>query len=253
MTLAVLAGLAALATYFLIRKRRRAAAGAYSLSIIAFMAVGCGWVPMLLLHGLQDAYAAKPNIEFGQRNAIVLQGGGSESINAAEIVEPGMFSYGRIVQAAEVYGDCRKAAADCKIVVSGGDPQQTGRSEAAVYRDVLTRLGVTPADVLLETRSMNTWQNAEFTSAALLKTGPDKVLLVSSGIHLQRSLLYFAHFGVNAVPVRADYMSAMPSLVPIAFNFTASDAALHEYTGIVRYRLYNVLGWNPRRRQPGEA
>jgi hypothetical protein len=30
------------------------------------------------------------------------------------------------------------------------------------------------------------------------------------------------------------------------YNFAIADLAVHEYAGILRYYIYNLLGWNPR-------
>jgi uncharacterized SAM-binding protein YcdF (DUF218 family) len=106
-----------------------------------------------------------------------------------------MYAYGRLVEAATRYGACKAARTECKIVVSGGDAQHTGRAEAVVYRNTLMQLGIAAADVLIEPHSMNTYQNAEFVSIMLRHYGADRVLLVSSGFHLRRAALYLAHFG----------------------------------------------------------
>jgi uncharacterized SAM-binding protein YcdF (DUF218 family) len=76
------------------------------------------------------------------------------------------------------------------------------------------------------------------------------VVLVTSGFHLRRSVLYFSHFGVQAQAVRADYVGAQLSPLPQAFNFLALDLALHEYAGLWRYRIYNLFGWNAEARNP---
>ncbi|MFX8293402.1 YdcF family protein, partial [Acinetobacter baumannii] len=84
-----------------------------------------------------------------------------------------------------------------------GDARHHGEAEATVYRREIVALGVNSDDVLMEPKSMNTWQNAQFSRAALADYAPDRTLLVSSAIHLRRSLLYFAHFGMMPIPVRA--------------------------------------------------
>lgn len=50
-----------------------------------------------------------------------------------------------------------------------------------------------------------------------------RVLLVSSGFHLRRGMLYFAHFGIHAVPVRADYVDGVRSWLPLSYNFAMAD------------------------------
>jgi uncharacterized SAM-binding protein YcdF (DUF218 family) len=77
------------------------------------------------------------------------------------------------------------------------------------------------------------------------------VVLVTSGLHLRRSILYFSHFGVHALPARADYVRAAMSPLPVTYNFLLMDLALHEYAGLVRYRVYEMLGWNIKARNPG--
>jgi len=70
------------------------------------------------------------------------------------------------------------------------------------------------------------------------------VVLVTSGFHMRRSVLYFSHFGVHAQAVRSDYVGARLNPLPLAANFMALDIALHEYAGLWRYRIFNLLGWN---------
>jgi uncharacterized SAM-binding protein YcdF (DUF218 family) len=253
MTLLALVGAIVLATSFLALKWRRTSRALYVISVALFLAVGCGLVPAWLLDNLQSAYNEKPTVKWGKRNAIVLLGAGTEKIPGTGVVEPATFSYARIVETAELYNDCRKAKAVCNIVVSGGDAKHNGSPEASVYRSSLLRLDIEASDVILESDSMNTWQNAQFTTTALRRIDADHLLLVSSGIHLRRSELYFAHFGVAATPVRADYVRAVLSPLPLAYNFAVADFALHEYVGIARYHVYNALGWNPVRQQPGDA
>ncbi len=91
------------------------------------------------------------------------------------------------------------------------------------------------------------------TSALLKKLDAGQVVLVSSGIHLKRGERYFAHFGVDATSVSADYLAAMPSILPLAYNFAVADLALHEYAGLIRYDIFNALGWNAARTEPGQA
>ncbi|WP_157657632.1 hypothetical protein [Burkholderia ubonensis] len=54
------------------------------------------------------AYTVNPTIEWSKRNAIVLLGAGTEKIVRSDIIEPGMFSYPRIVKSVALYSGCRK-------------------------------------------------------------------------------------------------------------------------------------------------
>jgi uncharacterized SAM-binding protein YcdF (DUF218 family) len=232
-------------------RRRRLARALGVLAAALFLAVGCGPLPAWLLTRLQAPYVADAPIHWAPRNAIVLLGAGTLRIADERKVETGMFGWGRIARAAELYRACKASGNDCKLEVSGGDAVGTGAPEATIYGNDLLSLGVEPQDMILEPRSMNTWQNAQFSAPLLKRYGADQVLLVSSGTHLRRGSLYFAHFGIDAIPVRADYLKARWSWWPQSWNFMVADMALHEYVGVAQYHLYNALGWNVQATRPG--
>lgn len=251
MTVDTLLILIALAIALALLKWRRCSRALLALALIVLLAVGCGPLPNWLLARLQADVAVDAPVAWGQRNAIVLLGAGTVRVAGTGQVEASLFAYGRIAKAAELYRACRQAERVCKVEVSGGDARGLGQSEAAIYAGDLQRLGVDSADLLPEPRSMNTWQNAQFSGPLLKAYGADRVLLVSSGFHLRRGMLYFTHFGIHATPVRADYVSGIASWKPLSYNFTMSDMALHEYAGIARYHWYNVMGWNVQATTPG--
>ncbi len=246
MTVNVLLILIVLAVVLARLKWRRCSRVLLASALVLLLAVGCGPLPIWLLARLQADYAAVAPIAWGQRNAIVLLGAGAVQVAGSGGVEASLYGYGRIGKAAQLYRECRQAGRECKVEVSGGDAQGLGQPEAAIYAGDLQRLGVDAGDLLLEPRSMNTWQNAQFSGPLLKAYGADQVLLVSSAYHLRRGTLYFAHFGIHVTPVRADYLDGMLSWLPLSYNFAVADLALHEYAGIARYRWYNAMGWNVR-------
>jgi uncharacterized SAM-binding protein YcdF (DUF218 family) len=215
----------------------------FALALILFLLAGSGLLPMLLLQRLQAPYVVRPAPAWASDNAIVLLTSGAVPV-PDESVEPGFAAYGRIVQAATMYRECTSAARRCTVLVTGGDPSLLGTPLAVTYGAVLQRLGVPVADLKLESRSRNTWQNAQFSRPLLQAIGAQRIWLVTSGFHLQRGLLYFAHFGIHPTPVRADYLAATFSVWPSASNLVLTNLALHEYVGIARYYVYNALGWN---------
>jgi uncharacterized SAM-binding protein YcdF (DUF218 family) len=230
---------------------RRSARALCALAVVLFLAVGCGPIPALLLTRLQAPYVSDAPITWAQRNAIVLLGAGTVRIPGDGVVEASPFSYGRIARTAALYHACKQSGNDCKVEVSGGDAVGTGASEAAIYTAYLQQIGVAPGDLLLESHSMNTWQNAQFSRPLLKSYGAQQVLLVSSGIHLRRGSLYFTHFGIETIPVHADYLLARWSWWPQSWNFMAADMAIHEYVGAASYHVYNAMGWNVKAIKPG--
>lgn len=222
---------------------RKCAWTLHGLTLALFLASACGPLPKWLLTCLQAPYVIRPQISWTQRNAIVLLGAGTARVVKTNHVESNIFADGRIIEAYTLYRSCKRTGGDCKLVVSGGDPYRNGLSEAESYRPVLQSMGVDPSDLILETRSMNTWQNAQFVQPLLKAYQPQRLVLVTSALHMSRALAFFAHFGMNPVPVRGDYADVYLSW-PNTWNMRLTDVALHEYLGMLTYRLYNAMDWN---------
>jgi uncharacterized SAM-binding protein YcdF (DUF218 family) len=216
----------------------------YGLALALFLTSACGPLPKWLLIHLQAPYAVRPDISWTQRNAIVLLGAGTARVAGTRNVEPTIFADGRIIEAYALYRSCKQASGHCKLVVSGGDAFRNGMPEADSYAAVLQSMGVDQSDLVLEARSMNTWQNAQFVQPLLHAYQPQRVVLVTSAFHMRRAQAFFAHFGMDAIPVRGDYIQARLTWLPNVWNMTLTDTALHEYLGMLTYHIYNALGWN---------
>jgi len=227
--------------FVLHRRRRRTAAVLAASAIMLLVSSGCGLLAAPMLSDLQTQFVKLPQVSWGPSNAIVVLGVGTTKVDG--MVEPSPFAYGRMLRALELYGSCKNHGR-CRIVLSGGDPQHHGASEAAVYAAELVKAGVDRTDIVLDEASRNTWENAKFTRALLEREGADNIVLVTAALHMKRSLLYFAHFGIAAAPVRADAVESELSLQPNGMNIAYCDIALHEYIGIAQYHVYNALGWN---------
>lgn len=121
---------------------------------------------------------------------------------------------------------------DCVIIVSG-NPVAAG-----VMSEQLKAMGIAPERITLETQSRNTAASAVNLAAIV---GKKAVFLVTSAGHMRRSLAVFMHNGIRAIPVPADHQ--LPAQVSKAewtvspFNLSASDLAMHEYVGLLWYRL----------------
>lgn len=234
-----------LTIFLLLLKRIRASIITLIFTVVCFLGIGVGIIPSILLNQLQKPYAALPTLpKWGNRNAIVLLGAGTIKTPITHQLQPTVMAYSRISKAAHLYLVCLKAQNNCTILISGGDAQKNGKPESVVYRDVLLGLGIKKTAMKLESKSMNTYKNAEYTSGILNKNNYDQVILVTSGIHLKRALLYFSNFGINAKPALADYLAPQLSFIPLGYNFAITDFAIHEYMGIVKFYIYNFFGWS---------
>lgn len=234
----------AFAAIALWRSYKRTAAASFLVAVVLAFGVGAGPIAGVLLRNIQSGYTdhGVPS-KWPPKAAIVLLGMGTTNTGPGQ-EEVGPLAYGRVVQAIEAYTSCKRGGGVCTIIMTGGDKAHQGVTEAAVYGEQLVALGVHPNDLVLESRSQSTWENARFTRPIIDRLAPDQVFLVTSGVHMRRALIYFDHFGVKATPIRSDYLLPLPTYKPMAFNFAITDLALSEYQGLARFWLYNTMGWN---------
>lgn len=231
--------------YLLHRLRRKRSGWALcGMAFLLFLATGCGPLPAWLLAHLQAPYATRPAITWAPRNAIVVLGVGTSRVIGTSQIVPTVFAGGRLTEGFILYRQCKQTGNQCRLIVSGGDPFHNGKSEAAVYGEVLAAMGVDRSDLMLETRSLNTWQNAQFVQPMLKAYAPQRTVLVSSAVHLRRASKYFEHFGMSVIPVRGDYADVRLTWFPNGWNVALTEFALHEYLGVLTYHLYNAMGWN---------
>ena len=131
--------------------------------------------------------------------AVVVLGGGIHSYLADGLAIDDMQSSAlRVMEAARVY----KLLADPVVIVSGGPTEliYPPRPEALACRDAMIRLGVPANRVLIEDRSRSTRDQAVFIKAMLIERRIDRFVLVTSPVHMGRSLAAFRSVGLAPIP-----------------------------------------------------
>ncbi len=235
---------------FLFVRKLKIAMGFQFLCLLLVIIIGYKPFPNLILKKLQaQPYLEQPT--WTDKNIIVILGLGTQSWPQNNgLVKNSSFAYARLFEGARLYHDCRKKSDHCFLLLTGGDPLKRGISEAQVMMQDLISINVPVGDILLEDQSLNTFQNALYSSKIIHGLEPQSVFLVSSGLHMSRAQLYFNHFHVKTIAAPADFISGYSSQIPMAAHFFVVDRAIHEYLGVVRYWIYNFLGWNLK---PGKA
>lgn len=110
----------------------------------------------------------------------------------------------RITHAIQLY----KAGKIQKIVITGGQGAFSKSSirEAPQLRQVLIMCEVPEEDIIIESESRNTRQNAVFTAEILKKQFPDyHYLLITSSFHMRRSLACFKKAGISTDGFSTDF------------------------------------------------
>jgi uncharacterized SAM-binding protein YcdF (DUF218 family) len=238
----------------ILRGQKKVAAILLMIFTICFYIIGSGLVASFLLNHITSSFHSKisqlttdkiatDNSIWKKNNAIIVLGAGNISVPQSIIIKPNIFGYARIYEAARLYFLCKKTNNKCIIITSGGDVARLKKSEAEIYQENLISLGIKKDDIILESQSMNSYKNAELCSAIIKTKEFDRIILVTSNLHMKRSLLYFNNFGIEAKAVIADYSAPTISLMPNGYNFAITDFIIHEYIGITRLHIYNFFGW----------
>ncbi len=156
----------------------------------------------------------------------------------------GSDSMNRCLWAAELYAQTAKA----RLVITGGkvEPAEPGPAIAEAMAAFLVRYGVDDQDLLLETRSRNTYENAVKTRRLLAPSDTDRIVLVTDALHMPRAVACFRKQGFDVVPAASLYRTGTGFEVTAAMFLPHPNAArdlhrvLHEWLGLVYYRYQ---GW----------
>lgn len=122
------------------------------------------------------------------------------------------------------------------IVLSGGhDPDYSASSSAEAMRRFMVALGVPDSALLLEPQSRNTTQNAHYTANLLGERGIEHILLVTSALHMPRSIALFEAQGFQVTPAATDHeVRSLPGWrrwMPNTSALDGSSRAVKEIVG----------------------
>ncbi|MCC6737010.1 MAG: YdcF family protein [Bauldia sp.] len=150
----------------------------------------------------------------------------------------------RVVTAARLYAAGKVSAI---LVTAGNLPWlEAVRPEAELIADFLVELGVPEAAIVLETESRNTHENAVNSAAIMAERGWTSGLLVTSALHMPRSMATFAAAGLELNPFPTDFRTrpgapaSALDFLPDAGALSLTTDAVKEFIGRVVYRL---RGW----------
>jgi len=171
---------------------------------------------------------------------IVLLGGGiyEKAPEYGGRDELGRFSMMRTLYAAKI----SRATGLPVYATGGGSITHESATEGAVMRRWLIEFGVPESKAYAEVAASNTWQNAVYIKKILGRRGIHHIVLVTSAWHMPRAVWCFKQNGLNVIPAPADYLTKQSSydvrsFVPRWNVLAESGDALHEYLGMLWYRL----------------
>ena len=127
-----------------------------------------------------------------------------------------------------------------KLWIVGGVSRATGARDVDWTLDFWRRAGIPAARTDIIAGTFDTCGNAHGIAGRLPGR---RVLLVTSGFHMQRAMACMQAAGVDAIAYAVDRQGwSAPSLADafsrdLTANLDRADLALHEYVGIAYYRL----------------
>lgn len=195
------------------------------------------WVAERLAEPLEAAYESQPIADYGQSQAIVLLGGGVIP-GEVEGEMDATAAADRMRFAAALW----KAGKAPRIIVTGGGGREW--SEAHAMRAWLTDLGVDADAVTLEPLARNTRQHPARVRP-LLENPEAPFLLVTSALHMSRSVARFRAAGLQPIAAPADrellLYGDLRDALPDTRALDRSTRALKERLGMLHLRVFS--GW----------
>lgn len=214
----------------LVPRWRRFSYHAVAAATLSYLVFSSGWTSALVLSPLEYRYDSlrNPADYPGIENIVVLTAYVADDPRMPLSSKFNSSSLFRIVEAHNIYRACKH----CRIVISG-----TRRYVELMYQQFL-ELGIPSVDLLADAIAGHTVDSARSLAQRLKEK---KIFLVTSAGHMVRAMGVFQMNGFEPVPAPTDYL--MPkdftraSLTPTSQHLMFTDLAVHEYAGILWYRL----------------
>ena len=136
-----------------------------------------------------------------------------------------------------------------KILISAGPGSliYQDKIESSYYRDYLISIGVPASDIINDSLANNTHQNAVNSKQILDKMYPGgKFLLITSALHMRRSLGCYKKTGLKVTPYAVGRLSTSPYhnieylFIPDLDSLQYWSYLLHEWMG---YLIYKITGY----------
>lgn len=220
-----------------------------TLALTILLITSNSWVSLSLVRVLE--WQNTPT-QLPQAEAIVILGGATKSQffprPGVDLSEAG----DRLLYGAALY----KQGLAPLIIVSGGRIAWQGESspESMDMAEILTYLGVPVSAIIQEPNSYNTHDNAVNVKRILQARGVKNILLVTSALHMPRSLAIFKNQKITVFAAPTDFLvstnefqeiqssnkARLLALLPDSDSLQNFTSALKEYIGLIVYRL---RGW----------
>jgi uncharacterized SAM-binding protein YcdF (DUF218 family) len=233
--------------WLLARPRSRAARTCLAAIAVGYTIVSTYPVPHAITRLLARPFhpLTRADVPSG-RSAVVLLGSGSRTRKSWSGDRLSVLDPIGAARTLEAFRASRLIDAEWVISSSGRvDPDDAHQSAGQTMREALVQLGVPAGRVIVEQKSTTTHDEAVIVASMLPSLHVDHVILVTSGVHMRRSLGAFRAAGIDAIPAIAnepdDSNSWRVRLLPTGYGLAEASLVAHEVLGL---GYYTLRGWN---------
>jgi uncharacterized SAM-binding protein YcdF (DUF218 family) len=245
-----------LACAVVFRKRKGLCRACFVLAVGVLLICGNGWIVRGLTRHLEHQFpplSSQPstlNPQPPQTDCIVVLSGGilppRPPRPTIEVTEAG----NRLLYGAYLFRKGHAPRIICTGNVATGG--LAARPAAADMAEFLEMLGIPKEAIITELKAEDTHQHGVYLGPLLRENGYKRVLLVTSAMHMPRSVGVFKKLcpGIEIIPAPTDFRAVdllpMPwyrhivEFIPTPANLLDFSDAMHEYLGIAYYKL---RGW----------
>ena len=241
-------------------KRPRLAAVLISIALLSIVLPGNRWISDQMVRSLE--WQNIPTGELPTAEAIVVLGGATRPQKPPrpwiDLLDEG----DRIIHGAQLYNQGKAPL----LIMSGGRidwqsstdqtrPNQNPlESESAEMAKLAEALGVPSTAILQDPTSLNTYENAVNVKKILQNRGIKRVLLVTSAMHMPRSIAIFKKQGIEVIPAPTDFLiseqeiqAEQQTIQGTLLNIFPDSVSLHRFTRALKeyigYGVYRLRGW----------
>ena len=208
-----------------------------TIGVIFLTVLSYGVASEILLRPLEYKYppladvSAHSDVEW----VVVLSGGHSPDAQLPITGQLSDASLARLVEGIRIHRKLPKS----KLILSGGSVFNT-ITEAKIMADVAVALGMNAKDLVLESESKDTKDQARLIHKII---GDSRFILVTSASHMPRSMALFQKKGMYPIPAPIGYkvkkrQKITPSMFfPSAGRIVKTERAFYEYLGLAWAKL----------------
>ncbi len=233
-------------------KKRKLQKGLILFALIILFISGNQYPSAFVIRSLESRYP--PYSGTDRAPIIVVMGGGTDSNEYPRQMVELSGAADRIYYGAKLWKEGRG-----DYLLFGGAYYELLSGEkgsiAADMKTIALSLGVPEEKILLQEKSLNSYEEAIEDALILKEKGVDEIILVTSATHMARAVGVFEKQNIRVIPAPTDYSYSDQDwknllkldwkrfytyIIPEASNMRSLETGLKEYIGILVYRL---RGW----------